>query len=105
MLYHEGAHEDTFYIIVDGEVEVTRRLTDDTDAPMAVRIMLQAVHHLGDADIRTIAGLRENVGLGLPIAKHVINLHGGHIGAYSEADAGNTFTIGLPLEQNQETSE
>ncbi len=30
-LCHEGAYEDTFYIVVDGQLEITKRLTQDTE--------------------------------------------------------------------------
>ncbi len=30
-LCHEGAYEDTFYIVVDGHLEITKRLTSDTE--------------------------------------------------------------------------
>ncbi len=36
------------------------------------------------------------IGVGLPIAKHVIQMHGGHIEVESQVGAGSTFTIVLP---------
>jgi len=37
------------------------------------------------------------VGVGLPIAKHVVEMHGGQLEAYSERHKGSTFTIRLPI--------
>ncbi|MBN1488104.1 MAG: PAS domain-containing sensor histidine kinase, partial [Anaerolineae bacterium] len=44
------------------------------------------------------------VGLGLPIAKHVVELHNGHIQVQSEEDKGSTFTIVLPIEDRLQKS-
>ena len=35
-LCHEGAYEETFYIVVDGQVEVTKRLTQDEEYTLKV---------------------------------------------------------------------
>jgi signal transduction histidine kinase len=37
------------------------------------------------------------VGLGIPIAKQVVESHGGHIEIESEVNKGSTFTIVLPM--------
>jgi two-component system phosphate regulon sensor histidine kinase PhoR len=39
---------------------------------------------------------RGGTGLGLSIVKHVVELHGGHIGLQSELGEGSTFTVRMP---------
>lgn len=43
------------------------------------------------------------VGLGLPIARQVVELHGGHIEIASEVNKGSTFTIVLPIPEEMPT--
>lgn len=40
----------------------------------------------------------EGTGLGLAITKHIVELHGGTVGAASELGEGSTFTVTLPAE-------
>jgi signal transduction histidine kinase len=41
----------------------------------------------------------QGTGLGLPIAKHLVELHGGTLNIESEVNVGTTVTITLPSER------
>jgi signal transduction histidine kinase len=43
--------------------------------------------------------LFDGVGLGLPIAKQIIERHGGSITVKSQVNKGTIFTVRLPLER------
>jgi two-component system sensor histidine kinase SenX3 len=43
-------------------------------------------------------------GLGLAIVKHVVESHGGEVNVQSELGAGSTFTIRLPVLDDEETT-
>jgi signal transduction histidine kinase len=52
-------------------------------------------------NVRPVAGL----GLGLWIAKHLVEAHGGSIRVTSEPDAGSTFTVVLPKSEPRATQQ
>jgi signal transduction histidine kinase len=53
----------------------------------------------------TIARRRVGTGLGLPISRHLIERHGGTLTVNSILGQGSTFTITLPLADNEEAME
>lgn len=64
--------------------------------PEAVARIFDRYFHLDKVSEHVFHG----AGLGLPIAKKIINLHRGKIEVQSEIRTGSTFTIFLPIESN-----
>jgi signal transduction histidine kinase len=70
-------------------------ITDDGPgiAPEALERIFDRYERVGDGQRRGIVG----TGLGLPIARHLVRLHGGRLWAESEVGQGATFHVVLPL--------
>jgi PAS domain S-box-containing protein len=56
-------------------------------------------HRAGNVDLRSVSGL----GLGLYIARGIVEAHGGRLMVASVAGQGSTFTIHLPLVRSRQT--
>jgi signal transduction histidine kinase len=59
--------------------------------------IFEKFYQVGDST----GGIREGTGLGLPITKHLIELHGGTISVTSQPGKGSSFRLVLPLLQEQ----
>ncbi len=95
---HAGLAEDRLRITIedDGVGIAPERLTAMLAGEFAVP---------EPGNYRTPTGLEFNaagLGLGLPIARSIIEAHGGTIGGESRLGAGSTFVIEIPLTQSDE---
>jgi signal transduction histidine kinase len=79
----------------EGEVAITVR---DTGIGIAKEDVHRAFEHFGQID-SALSRKYDGAGLGLPIAKKLIEAHGGRIELSSEPKAGTVVTIILPAER------
>jgi CheY-like chemotaxis protein len=81
------------------ERQPNHAMIDVTDTGIGIpREMLQQVFEMFVQVNRP--GLREGLGIGLTLAKRIVELHGGSIEAHSDGeDRGSTFRIRLPLSE------
>lgn len=85
-----------------GQLKVELRSTDrwymiliaDTGVGMTDEVMSKIFKRFYRADT---AHTTQGFGLGLPIARRIIDLHGGHISVESSVGRGSTFSILLPI--------
>jgi two-component system, OmpR family, phosphate regulon sensor histidine kinase PhoR len=90
-----------------GEIVITARVEDDqlrvSIQDPGVGIPPDQMYHIFDRyhHLESAAGgqLFGGVGLGLPIAKQVMEQHGGNISVISTLGQGSTFTITIPIER------
>lgn len=66
-----------------------------------IRYIFRDYYRVEDNQAGNIAG----TGLGLPLVKHIAEAHGGSISVESIYGKGSTFTLKLPLEENQRKDE
>jgi signal transduction histidine kinase len=79
----------------EGQIAITVR---DTGIGIAKEDMHRAFEHFGQID-SALSRKYDGAGLGLPIAKKLIEAHGGRIELSSEPKAGTVVTILLPAER------
>ena len=90
----------------DGQIRVSSFPTNgglaitvsDTGIGMAPEDIPRAMTIFGQVDSK-ISRKHEGTGLGLPLAKHLIELHGGTLTINSKVDVGTTVTLVLPSER------
>ena len=70
----------------------------DTGAGIAAEDIPKVLESFGQAD-NSRAGVSEGTGLGLPLVKSMIEMHGGTLEIESEIDAGTTVTICFPSDR------
>jgi len=75
----------------------------DTGVGMADEDVAVALTPFGQVDA-THARWREGTGLGLPIAKALVQLHGGELSIRSQKDVGTEVTVLLPARRAQPAS-
>lgn len=76
----------------DGGVAIS---VADTGIGIAAEDIARALERFGQVD-STLARKYEGAGLGLPLAKHFIEMHGGTLSLESSVDVGTTVTVTLP---------
>lgn len=70
----------------------------DTGIGMSIEEIPKALEPFGQIDSK-ISRKYEGTGLGLPLAKHLVELHGGTLTVESARNVGTTVTITLPPER------
>jgi signal transduction histidine kinase/ABC-type uncharacterized transport system substrate-binding protein len=83
-------------------------LRTDTDGPAAVRVAVRdSGTGIDEADLDHIfhafyTTKSTGLGMGLAIARSIVDAHGGRLEAHNNADGGATFSFSLPLAPDQE---
>ncbi|HVH50539.1 MAG TPA: HAMP domain-containing sensor histidine kinase [Gaiellaceae bacterium] len=92
----------------DGRVDVSARLIDgvveiavtDTGAGIAPEELDLIFEEFEQGQRTNRAGRTEGTGLGLPLSRKFVELHGGRLWAESTLGAGSTFRFTLPIERD-----
>jgi signal transduction histidine kinase len=90
----EGGRIDVTAVSADGTVEISVSDTGIGIAPEDQDAIFEEFRQVGN----DVGRKREGTGLGLPLAKKFVELHGGRIWVKSRVGAGSTFTFTLPLQ-------
>ncbi|MBL8162400.1 MAG: GAF domain-containing protein [Anaerolineae bacterium] len=85
------ADPDTNKTVIRVDVQDTGIGIAEKDLPL----LFEAFRQVDSSLTRTVGG----TGLGLPIAKSLIEMQGGHMLVESQIDVGSTFSILIPIEQ------
>jgi len=72
----------------------------DTGVGMRAEVIPQALEAFGQVD-STLSRRFEGTGLGLPLTRSLVELHGGRLGIESAPDEGTTVTVTLPVERGR----
>jgi signal transduction histidine kinase len=90
-----GGTVSIFSVVHADGLDIT---VDDTGIGMKSKDIPRALERFGQID-STLARKYEGAGLGLPLAKHLIEQHGGSLKIESTVGAGTTVTVTLPAER------
>jgi signal transduction histidine kinase len=90
----EGGRVDVTAAAADGAVEISISDTGIGIAPEDQEAIFEEFRQVGN----DVSRKREGTGLGLPLARKFVELHGGRIWVKSRVGAGSTFTFTLPLQ-------
>jgi signal transduction histidine kinase len=75
----------------------------DTGIGIAVKDLPKVLERFGQVD-SMLSRKHKGTGLGLPLVKELIELHGGSISIESEVGVGTVVTVGFPRERVVETA-
>jgi signal transduction histidine kinase len=82
-------------VTVEGTAAGLAIIVSDTGIGIAEKDLAKALEPFGQVDSR-IARKYEGVGLGLPLSKQIVELHGGRLDIASRVDVGTTVTVTFP---------
>jgi signal transduction histidine kinase len=88
----EGGRIDVHAAVMDGTAEISVTDTGVGIAPEDRDAVFEEFRQVGAADKKV-----EGTGLGLPLARKFVELHGGRLWFQSQVGMGSTFTFSLPL--------
>ncbi len=93
----QGSVTVASFVITDGDRQMVQISVTDTGIGIAKENIRRVFAQFEQVDNTTARGA-EGTGLGMPIAKSLIEMQGGRIWLESEPGVGSTFSITLPLQ-------